>query len=220
MTGRGRRRAEQIFDLLLTEYGRQRWWPADTPFEVCVGAILTQSTSWRNVEKALGDLKAEGVLNPDGLASVRKDKLARLIRPSLYHNVKARKLKEFVGFLREEYDGVVEDMGDAPLDGLREQLLGVWGIGPETADSILLYALGKPSFVVDAYTKRIFTRMGWFEPGVSYDEVKGFFESSLPEDAGLYNEYHALIVEHGKNTCKTSPLCGGCCLEGICEKRI
>jgi endonuclease-3 related protein len=210
------RRVRSVYETLLRSYGRQHWWPAENPFEVCVGAILTQSTSWGNVEKAMCNLRSEGILSPDGLGDTRVRRLAHLIKPSLYYNVKARKLKEFVRFLCGEYGGKVEDMVDTSMPQLRRQLLGVWGLGPETVDSILLYALNKPSFVVDAYTRRIFSRLGFIEGGWSYDEIKGFLEANLPADTGLYNEYHALIVEHGKNTCKTKPLCGGCCLRSMC----
>jgi endonuclease III related protein len=205
-----------VYDILYECHGPQHWWPADGAFEVCVGAILTQSTSWSNVEKAIAALKGAGLLSHDGISRARPRRLAKLIRPSLYYNVKARKLKEFVGFLGREYGGDVARMRPVPTDKLRAQLLDVWGIGPETADSILLYALGKRSFVVDAYTKRIFSRLGLMGEEAAYDEVKGFFESNIPADVRLYNEYHALIVVHGKNTCRARPLCGECSLSGGC----
>jgi endonuclease III related protein len=214
---RRRRKIETSYRRLLKAYGPQDWWPADSPFEVCIGAILTQSTSWSNVEKAIRNLKAAKMLSPEAIAKARSDRLARLIRPSLYYNVKARKLKEFVGYLNSRYHGRVEAMSKVPTIELRKELLGVWGLGPETVDSILLYALDKPSFVVDAYTKRIFSRMGLIGEGASYDEVKAIFESSLTKDAALFNEYHALIVEHGKSVCKTKPRCEGCCLDVICS---
>jgi endonuclease-3 related protein len=212
-----RGRVERVYQLLLREYGKQHWWPAETPFEVCVGAILTQATSWVNVEKAIYNLKSQGLLDPIKIKAARMDRLARLIKPSLYYNVKARKLKEFASFLTGEYGGQVENMKAASTENLRRELLGVWGLGPETVDSILLYALGKPSFVVDAYTRRVFSRLGLVEDGLSYMQVRGFFEAELPKDAALYNEYHALIVEHGKGTCRKKPLCTGCCLRRTCK---
>ncbi|MBD3389110.1 MAG: endonuclease [Candidatus Altiarchaeales archaeon] len=208
---------KRVYELLYGEYGPQNWWPGDTAVEVCIGAILTQSTSWTNVEKAIGNLKERGLVDVRRISTTDESKLAELIRPSLYYNVKARKLKEFARFVEVEYGGQVDDMLDADTEDLREKLLGVWGIGPETSDSILLYALGKPSFVVDAYTRRIFTRMGLLEGGESYEEIKLLFESALEEDPRLYNEYHALIVEHGKTTCKTRPECETCCLEMLCD---
>ncbi|MFH1055683.1 MAG: endonuclease III domain-containing protein [Candidatus Altiarchaeota archaeon] len=216
-TATNRRKIKRAYENLYNAYGRQHWWPADTPFEVCVGAILTQSTNWSNVEKAIRNLKADGVLSPHGLHKVRLNKLARLIKPALYYNVKARKLKEFVRFLDKEYHGDVENMRKGETLELREKLLSVWGLGPETVDSMLLYALGKPSFVVDAYTRRIFSRMGVVDGDATYDEIKAFFEGNLPRSVRHYNEYHALIVEHGKNVCKTKPRCEKCRMESICE---
>ncbi|MFH0862818.1 MAG: endonuclease III domain-containing protein [Candidatus Altiarchaeota archaeon] len=211
----GRNRLMRVYGMLREAYGPRHWWPADTPFEVCVGAILTQSASWTNVEKAIANLKEAGLLSPSGILKTENRKLARLIRPSLYYNVKARKLKEFARFL-SGFGGRVEGMAEAPTEELRGELLAVWGIGPETADSILLYALGRPTFVVDAYTRRIFSRLGMVGEGSSYDGVKAFFEGNLPRDAALYNEYHALIVEHGKVACRTRERCDGCCLGRIC----
>jgi endonuclease III related protein len=206
----------KTYKTLYTAYGPQHWWPAKTPFEVCIGAILTQSTSWKNVEKAIKNLKNERILNPKAIATIKPARLANLIRPSLYYNVKAKKLKEFVKFISKEYGGKVENMRKTPINELRTRLLHVWGLGPETVDSILLYALDKPSFVVDAYTKRVFSRLDLVQEDASYDEVKALFESSLPRDAALFNEYHALIVEHGKNVCRTKPLCDLCCLRDMC----
>jgi endonuclease III related protein len=210
-----RRALELAYGSLLLRYGRQHWWPADTPFEVCIGAILTQSTSWTNVERAIGNLKAAGLLSPEGIGGTPKERLSALIRPSLYHNVKARKLHEFVAFLGRY--GSVQDMRARPLPELRDELLEVWGIGPETADSILLYALGKPTFVVDAYTRRVVSRLGLLAEDATYQQMKAFFESNLPRSAPRYNEYHALIVRHGKDVCKTKPRCGECCLRAMCK---
>ncbi len=208
--------AYRAYGLLRKAYGPQHWWPAETDYEVCVGAILTQSTSWRNVERAVGNLKAAGLLGNGRILSADSARLAGLIRPSLYYNVKARKLKEFAGFLEREYRGMVGNMRGERTAALREKLLSVWGLGPETVDSMLLYALGRPSFVVDAYTRRIFSRLGLTGEEASYDELKEYFEERLPRKAGLYNEYHALIVEHGKSVCRTKPRCGVCCLRSMC----
>lgn len=206
-----------IFERLLSSYGPQGWWPAESAFEVCVGAILTQSTSWSNVEKSIKELDGAGLLSPEGLMSVPESRLSGLVRSSLYHNVKAGKLKAFVGFLFREYDGSLEKLFSLPKDGLRQALLGVWGVGPETADSIILYAAGKPSFVVDAYTRRIFERVGFLNGSESYDDVKAFFEGNLPVDAQLFNEFHALIVEHAKRHCKKKPVCAGCPVIDYCK---
>jgi endonuclease III related protein len=215
-----RRRISLTYARLLDAYGPQHWWPAESPFEVCIGAILTQSTSWANVELAIGNLKGAGILSPEGIREANARRLARLIRPSLYYNVKARKLKEFVKFLDEGCGGDVDGMRQAGTQEMRERLLGVWGLGPETVDSILLYALEKPTFVADAYTRRVFSRLGLAAPDASYDELKALFEGCLPPDVGLYNEYHALIVQHGKTFCKSKPACDGCCLKKACANRI
>lgn len=206
----------EVYDIFFSCYGPQGWWPGDSPFEVCVGAILTQSTSWSNVEKAIINLKRENILSPEGLRDVGEEKLSKLIKSSLYHNVKARKLKAFIKFLYDEFDGELDALLTLPLPELRIRLLSVWGIGPETCDSIILYAADKPSFVVDAYTKRIFTRLGYLTGVESYDEVKIFFEENLPKEAKLYNEYHALIVEHAKTHCKKKPGCTGCPIKEYC----
>ena len=205
-----------IHDRLLEHFGPQQWWPAETEFEVIVGAILTQNANWKNVEKAIANLRENDLLSLEGIHSVNEEKLKGLIRPAGYYNSKARKLREFTNFLFENYKDLDEFLA-LPQEELREQLLSVWGIGPETADSIVLYAAGKPSFVVDAYTKRIFSRMGLVEEGIEYDKLKYFFENNLPEDVGLYREFHALIVELGKNYCKTKPLCGECPLVSLCS---
>jgi len=206
-----------VYNRLLKEFGPQGWWPAETPFEVIVGAILTQSTSWLNVEKAIRNLKKAGLLNPNGLRKVPLRRLAMLIKPALYYNVKARKLKRFMDFLYGNYDGNLDSLLSRPAGQLRDELLSVWGVGPETADSIVLYAAHKPSFVIDAYTKRIYGRLGMLSEDASYDEAKRFFEDCLPKDVLLYQEYHALIVELGKRYCRTKPVCGECCIREFCE---
>ncbi|ODS41885.1 MAG: endonuclease [Candidatus Altiarchaeales archaeon IMC4] len=207
----------KIHYLLLEHFGRQHWWPADTPFEVVVGAILTQSAAWRNVEIAIDNLKKRGVLDFDGILRIDDEELKRLIKPAGYFNAKARKLKEFVGFVDKNYDGNLDLFLSIPTEKLRSELLGIWGIGPETADSIILYAAQKPSFVVDAYTKRIFERQGLVEKNIGYDELKQLVEKHIPKDVELYNEFHALIVSLGKNFCMPDPRCVGCPLDSSCR---
>jgi endonuclease III related protein len=214
------RRTVEIYEILSRHYGPMHWWPADTPFEVCIGAILTQSTSWSNVEKAISNMKGARLMSPKAIASVRKDRLARMIRPSLYYNVKARKLKEFVRFLNCEFAGKVDNMAAVPTDELRGRLLSVWGLGPETVDSILLYAQNRPSFVVDAYTRRICFRLGLTGKEDTYEQLKAHFEARFPKSVRHYNEFHALIVEHGKRFCRAKPICAGCPLACVCAGRI
>ena len=187
------------------------WWPARTRFEVIVGAILTQSTAWTNVEQALANLRAEGLLKPSRMESVSEKRLALLIRPSGYFRQKARKLKAFVRFLRRSHGGSLARMFRTPTAELRAQLLGVHGIGPETADSILLYAGEHPVFVVDAYTHRILGRHSLAAGKPDYHAVQLLFERNLPRNAALYNEFHALLVNVGKNWCrKGRPRCEEC----------
>ncbi len=180
-----------------------------------VGAILTQNTSWTNVEKAIQRLKEEGCLNMERIRRLKSSQLASMIKSSGFFRIKADRLKTFVDFLFEAYRGKIEEMKKEPLRPLREKLLAVRGIGPETADSILLYGLGKPVFVVDAYTKRILSRHGIISEKASYDEVQNLFMSSLPHDAELFNEYHALLVHLGKTFCKKVPRCETCPLNGV-----
>jgi endonuclease-3 related protein len=170
----------RAFDFLRRHFGPQRWWPGDTPFEVCVGAILTQNTAWTNVEKAIANLRRDRVLTPERLRALSHHRLASLIRPAGYFNVKARRLRSFLDFLHGEFRGDLTRMFRLPTAALREKLLAVNGIGPETADSILLYAGGHESFVVDAYTRRILTRHGWAKPDADYHDIKALFEQSLP----------------------------------------
>ena len=206
----------EIYYLLYEHFGPQNWWPANTQFEVIVGAILTQSTSWGNVEKAISNLRNAGVLSLDGLLEMDIHELAELIRPSGYYNMKARKLKAIVSFLSEKSGFDLDTLFDRPLDEVRRDLLGVYGVGPETADSILLYAGGCPSFVVDAYTRRVFGRLGIIQPELSYEEIRRFFMENLPSSAKLYNEYHALIVKQGKEICaSTNPKCSVCPVESL-----
>ncbi len=206
----------EIYHRLYHHFGPQGWWPAETPFEVCVGAILTQNTNWQNVEKALAGLKARELLSPEALAEVPLEVLAELIRPAGYFRVKAQRLKHFLSFLMEEYQGKLELMAQEELETLRPKLLAVKGIGPETADSILLYALEKPVFVVDAYTKRLLLRHGLTTEEAGYHELQELFMRNLPRDPRLYNEYHALLVACGKTYCLSrKPRCAECCLEGL-----
>jgi endonuclease-3 related protein len=192
----------QFYEAMSSALGPQHWWPARTPFEVIVGAILTQSTAWTNVERAITNLRRHRLLTPAAMERVALARLARLVRPSGYFRQKAKKLKAFVRFLRQEYGGSLERMFRAPTHRLREKLLGVHGIGPETADSILLYAGNHPVFVVDAYTNRILVRHGLIGKRAGYEEVRRLFEQSLPVQPQLYNEYHALLVQVGKNWCR------------------
>jgi endonuclease-3 related protein len=201
----------EYFQTLSSALGPMNWWPAKTPFEVIVGAILTQSTAWTNVEQALANLQRAGLLKPSALERVSEARLARLIRPSGYFRQKARKLKAFVGYLRQRHGGSLARMFRTPTAELRQQLLAVHGIGPETADSILLYAGGHPVFVVDAYTHRILGRHHLATGKPDYDAVQSLFQRNLPKDAALYNEFHALLVNVGKNWCrKGRPRCEDC----------
>lgn len=212
---------KQVYDSLLKSYGQQGWWPIvndktliceyytnapknkEEQFEIAVGAILAQNTSWKNVEKVLVELKRTGNLSKESIQEIPARKLAALIRSAGYYNQKARKLKLFSSF-------------DKPVT--RENLLDVWGIGPETADSILLYAYNKPVFVVDAYTKRIFSRVGLMNDNASYDDVQKIFHDNLSKDCKVFGEYHALLVEHAKRHCKTKPECDGCPINIHCRK--
>jgi len=205
----------EVFDTLLKRYGALHWWPAETPFEVCVGAILTQNTNWLNVEKAIINLKREGLLSLQALWEIDQERLADLIRPSGFFNVKSARLKDFMGWLLAGH-GSLDVMFDGDWGMLREELIGVRGIGRETCDSILLYAGGKPTFVVDAYTKRLFFRLGLVRETDSYEQVRSLFLDALPHNSALFNEYHALIVQHCKIHCRKKPLCEGCPLRPIC----
>ena len=205
----------KIYEVLFEAYGPQHWWPGETPFEVMIGAILTQNTSWKNVEKAIQCLKEKGVLDPRGIRQLKTSKLASMIRSSGYFRIKAERVKAFVDFLWEEYDGDIGKMEEEDWSDARERLLTVKGVGPETADSILLYGLRKPVFVVDAYTERILSRHRMISQKVSYDEIQRLFMNHLPHDEKLFNEYHALIVHVGKTLCKKTPKCGICPLKGI-----
>jgi len=201
----------QAYERLLDTFGPQHWWPGDSPFEIMVGAVLVQNTAWPNVERAIANLREAGVMEPRALYALPPNELAELIRSAGYFQVKARRLRNLLKFVIDEYDGSLEQMFGTDVATLREQLLAIHGIGPETADAILLYSGGRPTFVVDTYTHRVLARHGWIGYEADYHEIKSHFESSLPADASLYNEYHALLVRVGKEFCRrTAPKCEAC----------
>ncbi len=210
-----RDRLTDIYDLLLERYGPRDWWPADSRFEVMVGAVLVQNTAWSNAEKGIRALSEAGLLSPHGLRSAEKDDIARLIYSSGYYNMKARKLKALVEWLGERDDDIKALMDEDPVS-LREELLSIHGIGEETADDILLYALDMPVFVIDHYTRRLFHRLGLAPEKGPYTLYQQLFMESLPADVSLFNEYHALIVTHSANVCKKEPDCVECCLLEVC----
>ncbi len=203
----------EIYDRLFSAYGPQDWWPGETPFEIMVGAILVQNTAWKNVEKAIRNLADRDLLEPHTLAEVPPEELQELIRPAGYYRLKSRRLGNLLRFVVRRYDGSLEDMFATSPGTLREELLGISGIGPETADSILLYAGGMPSFVVDTYTHRVLARHGWIGFDAGYYEIQDHFQSRLPDDVTLYNEFHALLVRVGHLHCRRRPRCEGCPLE-------
>jgi len=201
----------KFYQKLYRHFGPQHWWPGETPFEVMVGAILTQNTAWKNVERAIENLKRENALSPEEINKMNIEKLAQLIKPSGFYNLKAKRLKSFIERFMEDFNGDIQGMKKLEKRSLREWLLSIPGIGRETADSIILYAIEKPIFVVDAYTRRILSRHGFIKGDEDYDEIQEIFHKNLPVDTGLYNEYHALIVRLGKEYCrKKNPLCETC----------
>lgn len=202
---------KDVYQALFDAYGPRNWWPADTPFEVMLGAILTQNTAWNNVERAIVSLKAVAPLEPERILNLDEETLQDAIRPSGYFRQKERRLRLLCRYIMERYDGDIAGMERVDTEALRGELLGLNGIGPETADSILLYAFNRPVFVVDAYTVRLMDRLGLLEGSGGYNEVQELFTESLEPDTAMYNEYHALIVIHGKERCrKRAPLCEGC----------
>ena len=206
----------EIYQELFHAFGPQHWWPGETPFEVIVGAILTQNTAWTNAAAAIENLKRERLLSPSALKQIPVGRLARLIRSSGYFNQKARRLKDFVRYLYGSYQGDLTRMRRVSLARLRNELLGISGIGPETADSILLYAFGKPVFVVDAYTRRVLARHSFISWDATYQEIQQLFMDRLPGNNSLFNEYHALVVALGKGFCrKTKPKCPTCPLRKV-----
>lgn len=204
-----------IYNILLAQYGKQHWWPAETPFEMMVGAILTQNTRWENVEMAIENLRAQKLLDPERMGTCNQERLAELIRPSGFFKQKSKRLYELCLFYMQH--GGIEGMKRWPAASLRAKLLNVHGIGPETADSILLYALEQRIFVVDAYTRRIFSRIGFFKQSTGYDDVQSYLQQRLPAMTALYQEFHALIVAHAKAHCRSKPECGNCPLAHGCK---
>jgi endonuclease-3 related protein len=206
----------RLYQRLLAHYGEQAWWPADSPFEVMVGAILTQNTAWSNVEKALAQLRDAAVLDPEALADLPPERLAPLIRSSGYYNQKAQRLSGFARWYREQ--GGLDALKQRSGSELRRQLLGLHGIGPETADDMLLYAFDQPFFVIDSYTRRILQRLGLIEGREGYDRLQQGFHQAIPPEVPVYQQYHALIVEHAKQHCRKQAHCAGCPLRADCPE--
>jgi endonuclease-3 related protein len=205
----------EIYQLLFDRFGPQNWWPGETQFEIITGAILTQNTNWANVEKAIANLKSANLLTPEKLYHLDTSKLAELIRPAGYYNIKATRLKNFLNWLFHSHDGRLENLENLDTDHLRAELLAIKGIGRETADSILLYAFGRPIFVVDAYTARVAVRHGLIEQDADYEQLRDLFQSNLPHEVQLFNEFHALLVRLGKDFCRPTAKCPGCPLEKL-----
>jgi endonuclease-3 related protein len=200
-----------IYEKLYLNFGPQDWWPGDSKLEIIIGAILTQVVSWSNVEMAIDNLKDKNLIDIDKLHEIDKNRLAKLIKPSGYYNMKAKKLKSFIDVVVNEYNSNLDDFGKGKREQKRKELLEIYGIGPETADSILLYAFQKPVFVIDTYTKRIFSRINYIEKDISYEKIQALIEKNLESNQELFNEYHALLVNLAKNYClKRSPLCEEC----------
>ncbi len=208
----------QVYQRLRRQHGEQQWWPGDTPFEIMVGAILTQNTAWTNVEKAINNLKAADCLQAETIADCQHEQLAELIRPSGYFNIKTRRLQAFCQWLVSQ--GGEQAVARLETEILREQLLDVHGVRPETADDMVLYAFKRPVFVIDAYTRRIFSRLGLIGGDEKYEDLRKRFEKSLGMDAELFNEYHALIVIHGKDICRVKPRCDECNLSARCSHAL
>ncbi len=207
-----------IYNDMSKHFGPRGWWPGDTAFEICVGAILTQSVSWKNVARAIDNLKEAGLLDLNSMYQSPPGEIEKCIVPTMYFRMKAKKLKAFVAHVREKYNGDLDRLFYKELAELREELLSIYGIGPETADSIILYAAEKPVFVVDAYTRRIFSRLGFFGDDISYAGMQSFFMRHLSPDVSLYNEFHALIVGVGNRFCGNSkPKCSECPVNGYCS---
>jgi len=216
MNGRRANAFRRIYALLDQAYGPQHWWPGDSTFEVQVGAILTQNTAWTNVERALENLRQNRLLSPRAIVSASHAQLAEQLRPSGYYNVKAERLRHYCQWLLEQ--GGERALHTAPTDQFRRNLLSVKGIGPETADDILLCAFHRPVFVIDAYTRRIFSRLGLIDAKANYEALRRRFEEALGDDVPLYNQYHALIVRHAKTACRTKPQCEACALRKLCKR--
>lgn len=199
-----------MYQVLRARFGHRKWWPGDSPFEVCVGAILTQNTSWKNVVKAMDNIKAVSALAPEKIHNLSHDELAELIRPAGYYNVKARRLRNFVDHLVEQHSGDLACLFAPAVEPLRHELLSINGIGKETADSMILYAAGKPIFVVDAYTKRVLHRHDMIDESADYDAIQELFHRHLDSDVELFNDFHAQFVAVGHHFCKRNPLCREC----------
>ena len=212
-----KRRLMAVYQRLHAAYGPQDWWPGDSVFEIMVGAVLTQNTAWTNVEKAIANLKAAKALSPATIAAASHRRLAAWLKPSGYFNIKAQRLRAFCEWLIRQ--GGAKRIARLPTEILRAELLLVHGIGPETADDILLYAFNRPVFVIDTYTRRLFQRLGLIQGDEGYETLRKLFETSLTTDALLFNEYHALIVAHAKNVCRPRPRCGACKLGSLCPSR-
>ena len=205
---------KRVYKKLSKHYGPQHWWPGDSPFEVMVGAILTQNTAWTNVERAITNLKTNDCLTPAAILAAPVDDLAQWLQPSGYFNVKAKRLRNYCQWYVDA--GQFSKLKTWDTKTLRKQLLGVSGVGPETADDILLYAFNRPVFVIDAYTRRLFSRLKLVDAEMGYEGLRSLFEDKFTNDAALFNEYHALIVRHAKEVCKKCPACEICCLSATC----
>ncbi len=205
----------KLFSLLMKAYGKQDWWPADTPFEVMVGAILTQNTAWSNVVKAIFNLRKNNALNPQAISAMPQAQLADMIKPSGYFNIKAKRLQSFCYWYLQQ--GSYDTLSKISTDNLRKDLLSVHGIGPETADDILLYAFDRPVFVIDAYTRRLFTRAGLASGHESYEVLRHQVEQVMQDSVVDLNEFHALIVWHAKESCRKKPICMHCTLQHHCN---
>lgn len=205
----------EVYQLLFDRFGPQHWWPGETQFEIIAGAVLTQNTNWANVKKAITNLKSAHLLTPEKLYHLDPSQLAELIRPAGYYNIKAKRLKNFVNWLFQNYDGQLTNLQNLDTGQLRAELLAIKGIGPETADSILLYAFNREIFVIDAYTARIVCRHGLIQPDADYEQLRELFQSNLPQDSQLFNEYHALLVRLGKEFCRPKAKCSACPLEKL-----
>ena len=216
----GPKRLMDIYERLYARFGPQDWWPGETTLEICLGAVLVQNTSWANAARAIENLKREGLLTENALKKVRVDRLARLIRPARFFNMKAKRIKGFVAYLSKHFEGDVDNFLSLPTEELHEELMKLDGVGRETADSITLYAAGRPVFVVDAYTKRIFSRLGHFAASKNGDRdylvLQERLTAHLPADAPLFNEYHALLVRLGHTFCRPTPKCEECPLRAVC----
>ncbi|MCX7981905.1 MAG: endonuclease III domain-containing protein [Syntrophales bacterium] len=203
------------YEILENTFGNLHWWPAEGPLEISLGAILTQNTVWANAEKAICALKRRNLISVESLSKISEEELSEIIKPAGFFRQKAKRIKAFIDFVREEYGGDFSLMFNEEGEQLRKKLLAVYGIGAETADSILLYGGGKLYFVVDAYTRRILSRHGVMDESASYDEIQTFFMTYVPKDLYVYNQYHALLVETGKRFCRSAPRCSACPLNGL-----